>query len=89
MGDNSFVFTGPDGRLHLVANNLMLFAHIAEGIDVDTWSWHLHRHDFTNWFRDTIHDNELAEVAGYAEALQDPAAGRSQILTFIHSKYCG
>ncbi|HLZ88174.1 MAG TPA: HAD-IIB family hydrolase, partial [Puia sp.] len=51
MGDNSFVFTGSEGRLHLVANNLMLFAHIAGGIDDDTWSWHLHRHDYTNWFR--------------------------------------
>src|SRR5262249_6777434 len=89
MGDNSFVFTGPDGRLHLVANNLMLFAHIAEGIDEDTWSWHLHRHDFTNWFRDTIHDDELAEVAGSAEALRDPGASRRQILTFINSKYSG
>lgn len=89
MGDNSFVFTGPEGRLHLVANNLMLFLHIAEGIDEETWSWHLHRHDFAAWFRDTIHDGELAAVAQSAEAQQDPAAGRRQILTFINSKYTG
>jgi hydroxymethylpyrimidine pyrophosphatase-like HAD family hydrolase len=89
MGDNSFVFTGPEGRLHLVANNLMLFAHIAEGLDDDTWSWHLHRHDFTAWFRDTIHDAELAGVAESAEGIQDGPASRHQILTFINSKYCG
>jgi hydroxymethylpyrimidine pyrophosphatase-like HAD family hydrolase len=89
MGDNSFVFTGPEGRLHLVANNLMLFTHIAEGVDEETWAWHLHRHDFAAWFRDTIHDGELAGVAESAEVLQDPAASRRQILTFINSKYTG
>lgn len=87
MGDNSFVFTGPGGHLHLVANNLLLFAHIAEGIDDDTWSYHLHRHDFTRWFRDTIHDEELANVAEKAAGSDDPACSRRQILTFISSKY--
>jgi hypothetical protein len=89
MGDNSFVFTGSEGRLHLVANNLMLFAHIAEGIDDDTWSWHLHRHDFANWFRDTIHDEELALVAEKAETEEDLTATRRLILNFINSKYTG
>jgi len=87
MGDNSFVFTGPEGRLHLVANNLLLFAHIAAGIDADTWNWHLHRHDFTAWFKETIHDEELANVSGAAEALKDSVESRRQILTFINSKY--
>jgi hypothetical protein len=89
MGDNSFVFTGRHGHLHLVANNLMLFAHIAEGIDEDTWSWHLHRHDYTNWFRDTIHDDQLAQVAEAATNIKDSADSRRQILTFINSKYTG
>jgi HAD superfamily hydrolase (TIGR01484 family) len=89
MADNSFVFTGSESHLHLVANNLMLFAHIAEGIDKDTWAWHLHRHDFTNWFRDTIHDDELAQVAKKAEKLDDPLEARQQILNFINSKYTG
>ena len=87
MGDNSFVFTGGDGRLHLVANNLMLFAHIAEGIDPDTWSWHLRRQDYTKWFRDTIHDEELAGIA--EKATTDPATARQEILSFINSKYTG
>jgi hypothetical protein len=89
MGDNSFVFTGPEGRLHLTANNLLLFAHIAAGIDEDTWNWHLLRHDFTAWFKNTIHDEELARVSEAAEALKDPADSRRQILTFINSKYTG
>jgi len=87
MGDNSFVFTGRHNHLHLVANNLMLFAHIAEGIDDDTWSWHLHRHDFTNWFRDIVHDEELAKVAGDAEKGTDATETRRRIITFINSKY--
>ena len=87
MGDNSFVFTGRDNRLHLMANNLLLFAHIAEGIDDDTWCWHLNRHDYTRWFKDTIHDEELAAVSSAVEASKDPTATRRQILTFINSKY--
>jgi hydroxymethylpyrimidine pyrophosphatase-like HAD family hydrolase len=89
MGENSFVFTGRENRLHLVANNLMLFVHIAEGIDDDTWTWHLQRHDFAKWFRDTVHDEELAHAAEEAEASNDPAETRRTILTFINSKYTG
>jgi hypothetical protein len=89
MGDNSFVFTGREGRLHLVANNLLLYTHIAEGLDEDTWSWHLRRHDYTAWFRHTIHDEELAQVAEAAETGKTPADSRRQILTFINSKYTG
>ena len=87
MGDNSFVFTGEEGRLHLVANNLMLFLHIAEGIDIETWCYHLHRKDFTNWFRKTVHDEELAKVGEEAEEMTDAAASRQLVLDFISQKY--
>jgi hydroxymethylpyrimidine pyrophosphatase-like HAD family hydrolase len=87
MGDNSFVFTGEEGRLHLVANNLMLFLHMAEGIDIDTWLYHLHRKDFTNWFRKAIHDEELAKVAEEAEKMTDAPASRRHVLDFIAQKY--
>jgi hypothetical protein len=36
MGDNSFVFTGKEHKLNLKATNLVMFAHIADGIDDDT-----------------------------------------------------
>ncbi len=86
MGENSFIFTGEEGRLHLVANNLILFQHIAEGLDIDTWLYHLRRKDFTNWFRKTIHDEDLARVAEEAEKM-DAAASRRHVLDFIKQKY--
>ena len=89
MGDNSFVFTGEQGRLHLVANNLMLFLHIAEGVDIETWLYHLCRKDFTNWFRKTIHDEDLAKVGEEAEKMKDAAASRRHVLDFIAQKYTG
>lgn len=87
MGDNSFVFTGPEEKLHLVANNLMLFGHIAEGIDTDTWLFHLRRRDYANWFRNCVHDVELARMAEAAEEMPNPEASRKYILDAISQKY--
>jgi hypothetical protein len=87
MGDNSFVFTGLGNRLCLKANNLMLFMHIAEGIDTDTWLFHLHRKDFTNWFRHAVHDEELARVGEEAESIKNPGASKKHIVDFIAQKY--
>ena len=87
MGDNSFVFTGRENQLHLRANNLIFFTHIAEGIDADTWSFHLQRNDYVNWFRNTIHDEELARTGEEAVEMKDPAAGKKHILEFIAKKY--
>ena len=89
MGYNSFIFTGEQKRLHLVANNLMLFLHIAEGVDIETWLYHLCRKDFTNWFRKTIHDEDLARVGEEAEKMKDAGASRRHVLDFIAQKYTG
>jgi HAD superfamily hydrolase (TIGR01484 family) len=87
MSYNSFIFTGPDNKMHLKANNLMLFAHITEGIDAETWLFHLHRHDFSNWFRDSVHDEELAAVGQEAEKISDTEASKNHILSYISTKY--
>jgi len=89
MGYNSFIFTGEERRLNLVANNLMLFLHIAEGVDIETWLYHLCRKDFTNWFRNTIHDEDLAKVGEEAEKMKDASASRRHVLDFIAQKYTG
>ncbi|MEO7774808.1 MAG: phosphoglycolate phosphatase, partial [Steroidobacteraceae bacterium] len=44
---HSFYFRGPDGRQNLRAQNLGIFCQIAEGIDEQTWSFHLHRNDYS------------------------------------------
>lgn len=87
MGDTSFIFRGREKRLHLKANNLMLFMHIAEGIDADTWLFHLHRKDFTRWFREAVHDEELARIGEEAENIKDADGSKRKIIDFIAQKY--
>jgi hypothetical protein len=47
--NRSFYFRGPDGRLNLRAQNLILFLQLAEGIDDATWMYHLRRGDYARW----------------------------------------
>jgi hypothetical protein len=61
--DRSFYFRGPEGKLNLRANNLVLFMQLAEGVDEDTWLYHLRNGDYTTWFREVIKDPELAAAA--------------------------
>ena len=39
--ERSFYFKGPERKLNLRARNLIQFLQLAEGIDVDTWTFHL------------------------------------------------
>ncbi len=87
MGDNSFVFTGKNNTLQLKANNLIMFAHIAEGIDDKTWNYHLAKGDYTNWFRDTVHDDELSDISSEAEKEKNAEVSKKKILAYINQKY--
>jgi HAD superfamily hydrolase (TIGR01484 family) len=58
--DRSFYFRGPDGRLNLRAQNLELFAQLADGVDDETWQYHLGQQDVSRWFRTVIKDESLA-----------------------------
>ncbi len=61
--DRSFYFRGPKGRLNLRAQNLSMFMQIAEGVDDETWLYHLRLGEYSHWFRNYIKDDELAEDA--------------------------
>ena len=61
MRNNSFYFRGPDKRHNLKAQNLKIFSQLAEGIDEETWLFHLYRGDYSRWFRDAVKDSYLAE----------------------------
>jgi len=88
MGYNSFVFTGPNNQLQLRPNNLMMFIHIAEGIDDQTWLFHLNRGDYKRWATDCIHDEELAAKIARAEK-ESPHVDSSKkmIVDYIRQKY--
>jgi HAD superfamily hydrolase (TIGR01484 family) len=87
--DDSFYFRGPDDKLHLRAQNLMLFIQLADGLDDETWQFHLRRYDYSRWFREAIKDKSLADVAAVIE--QDPslsaAESRARIAAAIEERY--
>ena len=49
--DKSFYFRGAEGKLNLRAQNMNLFAQMAEGVDEETWSFHLSHGDPSRWLR--------------------------------------
>ena len=71
--DKSFYFRGPDARLHLQAQNLRMFLQLADGVDVDTWLYHLRAGDYSRWMREAIRDDELATAVAEIEAAAPPA----------------
>lgn len=85
--DKSFYFRGPKKTLNLRAQNLQVFLQLAEGVDDDTWLHHLHRGDYTRWFREEIKDDDLADEA---EAMQDGAdatATRARMQEIVERRY--
>jgi HAD superfamily hydrolase (TIGR01484 family) len=87
--DRSFYFRGPTGRLNLRAQNLDLFKQIGDGVDDETWEYHLRRHDISQWFRDVIKDEALATEAAEIENDTDlsPVDSRLRIREAIERRY--
>lgn len=86
--DKSFYFRGPAGKLNLRAQNLVLFNQIAEGVDDETWLYHLHQGDYSRWFREAIKDDTLAdEIARIEERQIGPAESRTAIKAAIEERY--
>src|SRR5262249_50592182 len=87
--DRSFYFQGPEGKLNLRAQNLILFLQIADGVDDDTWEFHLRRGDYSQWFRERIKDEALADEAAAVEGRQGlaPAESRRLIKEVVEKYY--
>lgn len=85
----SFYFRGPEGKLHLRAQNLMLFGQIAQGVDDETWLFHLHQGDYSHWLRKVIKDKDLAAKVEGIEQDEKLSAheSRARILAMIEKKY--
>lgn len=91
--DLSFYFRGPEKRLNLRAQNLRLFLQVADGVDDDTWSFHLRQHDYSRWMRTALKDEDLADEVAAVEADVDatpstPAnASRARVRAAVESRY--
>jgi GTPase SAR1 family protein len=87
--DKSFYFRGAEGKLNLRAQNMNLFAQMAEGLDEDTWKFHLSQGDYSRWLRDAIKDKDLAGVVAQIEkdTKLSPAESRQQVIEAIRKNY--
>src|SRR5262245_1041336 len=87
--DRSFYFRGPKAALNLRAKNLTTFLQLADGVDDDTWLFHLRAGDYSRWFRDAIKDDDLASEAAAVE--KEPSlsasAGRKRVKDLIDRRY--
>lgn len=89
--DKSFYFRGRNGQFNLRAQNLVLFMQLADGIDDDTWTYHLRRGDYSRWFRESIKDPDLADEVEDIEGRKDasPQESRALIRERIEQRYTG
>jgi hypothetical protein len=87
--EQSFYFRGADGKLNLRAQNLSTFLQLADGVDDETWTFHLKRGDYSSWFERIIKDNDLAEAARVIEreTLNDAAQGRTRFKEAVERRY--
>lgn len=86
---NSFYFRGPDSRHNLKAQNLAMFCQIADGIDEETWTYHLRRHDYSRWIRDVIKNTDLFAAVEGIEKRGDlsPGETRALVRAAIEARY--
>jgi hydroxymethylpyrimidine pyrophosphatase-like HAD family hydrolase len=87
--ERSFYFRGAEGKLHLRAQNLILFLQLAEGVDDDTWMFHLRRGDYSQWFRSAIKDQTLAAEVARVEERENitPEESRKLIKAIVEQHY--
>jgi HAD superfamily hydrolase (TIGR01484 family) len=87
--DKSFYFRGPEGKLNLRAQNMKVFAQMAEGVDEETWAHHLRKADYSRWLRESVKDKEIAEEVEGIERNRElaPSESRNQIIDVIRRHY--
>ncbi|HYE23732.1 MAG TPA: HAD family hydrolase [Clostridia bacterium] len=87
--DRSFYFRGAEGKLNLRAQNLNMFLQLADGVDDETWRYHLQRGEYSDWFRRCIKDPSLAqEVEEMEKEASDQASNtRERVKQAIQQRY--
>jgi len=75
--------------LKLRAHNLHIFNSMAEGVDDETWLFHLRQGDYSHWFRECIKNRELADEAEAIEKRhsEDASLSRKAILAVVERHY--
>jgi HAD superfamily hydrolase (TIGR01484 family) len=88
--EKAFYFRGPDGKLNLRAQNLSIFLQMAEGVDEETWNFHLRNGDYSSWMRTAIKDDDLAdEVARFEHAGLPAKESFARVRAVVERRYTG
>jgi len=87
--DRSFYFRGPAGKLNLRAYNLITFLNMMNGVDDETWLFHLQKGDYSAWFRKEIKDEELAQLTTTLENTPylNAAQARAKLHQIVAERY--
>ena len=87
--DRSFYFRGPEAKLNLRAQNLIQFMDLGDGVDDDTWLFHLKRGEMSRWLREGIKDEPLAAQVAAIERDRklDAGASRRKMRELIEATY--
>lgn len=87
--ERSFYFRGPQGKLNLRAQNLIMFRQLADGVDDETWLHHLRQGDYSRWMKTAIKDPSLAEIVHGVERMRELSAhdSRQRVATAIEERY--
>ncbi|HKT34224.1 MAG TPA: HAD-IIB family hydrolase [Nitrospira sp.] len=87
--ERSFYFRGPDGKLNLRAQNLIMFRQLAEGVDDETWLHHLRQGDYSRWMKTAIKDSSLADIVHAVEDMPELSAhdSRQRVAHAIQDRY--
>jgi hydroxymethylpyrimidine pyrophosphatase-like HAD family hydrolase len=85
----SFYFRGREGKLNLKAHNLMVFLQLADGVDDETWLYHLNRREYSAWMQRAIKDSNLAldVEAIERDRTLTPLESRQRIRSAVESRY--
>jgi hydroxymethylpyrimidine pyrophosphatase-like HAD family hydrolase len=89
LDEENFHFRGPNSALNLRAQNTTVFVQMAEGVDDETWDYHLRRGEYSDWFRRVIKDPELADEVAEVEGNEtlSPKESRKRIADAVNRRY--
>ena len=75
--------------MNLRAFNLYLFLEMADGVDDETWLFHLRRGDYSKWLGEQVKDPELAEEIRPLEGndSMSPRQSREVVRAAIEARY--
>jgi hypothetical protein len=87
--ERSFYFRGPEGKLNLRAQNLIVFRQLADGVDDATWLHHLRKGDYSRWIETAIKDTSLAHMVRQVENMLTLSAreSRRRVANAIEERY--